>query len=78
MAILWPYWPEIIWPQAVPATPNGLGVGWTWLNIVLHIWGGEFGPLWPPKNGILGPQNPPKSSEDAFEKVERITVWKIL
>ena len=35
-----------------------------WLNMVLHCTshlGGEFGPLLPPKNGIIcGPQNPPK------------------
>ena len=62
VAILWHFLPQNghIWPQAVPVTPNGLNIGWTGLNIVLHIWGGEFGPFLPPKNGIWGPRNPQK------------------
>ena len=35
-------------------------LGWTWLNIVLHIWGGEFGPFLPPKNGSTALLGPPK------------------
>ena len=28
-----------IWPYAFSATPNGLGISWTWLNIIFHIRG---------------------------------------
>ena len=30
------------------------------MNIVLHIWGGEFGPFLPPKNGSTALLGPPK------------------
>ena len=35
--------------------------GWTWLNIVKHIQGGQFGPLGPQKNVTREPQKRPKT-----------------
>ena len=31
-----------IWPYAFSATPNGLGISWTWLNIIFHIRGVSY------------------------------------
>ena len=59
LAILWPLLTQHshIWLWAASAAPNGLNVGWTWLNIVFHIRGGHLGPFRPPEIANLGPQN---------------------
>ena len=59
LAILWPLLTQNshIWLWAASAAPNGLNIGWTWLNIVFHIRGGQLGPFRPPEIVNLGPQN---------------------
>ena len=62
LAILWPLLTQNshIWLWAASAAPNGLNIGWTWLNIVFHIRGGQLGPFWPPEIVNFGPQIHPK------------------
>ena len=52
-----------IWPLAVPASTNGLNIGWTWLNTVKHIQGGQFGPLGPQK---VSPRSPRSAQKTTF------------
>ena len=62
LAILWPLLTQNshIWLWAASAAPNGLNIGWTWLNIVFHIRGGQLGPFRPPEIVNFGPQIHPK------------------
>ena len=40
----------------------GLNTSWTGLNIVSHIWKGQFDPFGPIENGPRGPRGPPKTA----------------
>ena len=49
-----------IWPWAASAAPNGLNIGWTWFNIVFHVWGWSVGTFWVSRKWPWGGPKGPK------------------